>query len=214
MGLSQKMTAIANRIRTLLGVSSSMGLDSMATHLDAAQAEVDTQGDLISQIAAVLARKAAGIVPAGEIKITENGTHDVTTYASAVVDVQSLPAGISKLSICTFTPKSDVAAVYIAHGLGERPNFYFFFTLSGVGDGKAMWSKFGLRQKRDRFSETAAGQHVIVYNDSGGSPTSVTKSYADSDVTAETIYHATGNTYTWKAGETYYCVSGVLDALS
>ena len=65
MSVSSKMTAIANKIRTLLGISGTMGLDAMATNLGTVQDEVDGQSELISQIATVLSGKAGGSVPTG-----------------------------------------------------------------------------------------------------------------------------------------------------
>ena len=60
MSVSSAMTAIADKIRTLLGMTGTMGLDAMATNLTAANSEVSTQEDLIAQIAAALEGKAGG----------------------------------------------------------------------------------------------------------------------------------------------------------
>lgn len=60
MSIQSKMTAIADKIRTLLGISGTMGLDSMATNLGNAVTEVNSQASLISQITTALEGKATG----------------------------------------------------------------------------------------------------------------------------------------------------------
>ena len=60
MSVNSKMTAIADKIRTLLGRTGAMGLDAMATNLNTAVNECDTQAALIAQIKEALAEKAAG----------------------------------------------------------------------------------------------------------------------------------------------------------
>ena len=60
MSVNSKMTAIADRIRTLTGSSSTMGLDAMADQLGEANNEVSTQADLIEQILIALQGKASG----------------------------------------------------------------------------------------------------------------------------------------------------------
>lgn len=57
MALNSKMTAIADKVRALLGVSDKMGLDDMATNLGTAVDEVNTQAELIRQIKAALEAK-------------------------------------------------------------------------------------------------------------------------------------------------------------
>ena len=58
MSVATKMTAIADKIRNLLGLSEKMGLDAIETNLGEVVTEVDSQADLIAQIASALEGKA------------------------------------------------------------------------------------------------------------------------------------------------------------
>lgn len=58
--LNTKMTAIADEIRELSGTTEAMGLVDMKMHVWEANAEVDYQAGLITQIVSVLEGKAAG----------------------------------------------------------------------------------------------------------------------------------------------------------
>lgn len=133
MSVNEKMTAIANEVRTLSGTATKLNLDEMASHTNAANNEVNTQEDLIQQIKTALQGKTAVgdaepviealevtengtytapdgvdgyspvtvnvpipdgyIVPSGAKDITENGTHDVTAYASVNVNVEASGGG-------------------------------------------------------------------------------------------------------------------------
>lgn len=128
MSVNSKMTAIANKIRALLGITGTMGLDAMASNIDKAQTEVDDQAALIEQLRTILAGKVGGIIPTGTVTLTENGIHDVTQYASAVVDVSSLPPGITALNTGAFQITLDAAVTAnIPHGLPVTPNFYAMY---------------------------------------------------------------------------------------
>ena len=56
----ESLTAIADEVRTLSGISDSLTPDAMATNLSDANAEVSSQADLIAQIVTALQGKAAG----------------------------------------------------------------------------------------------------------------------------------------------------------
>lgn len=62
--VNEKMTAIAEEIRTLSGTTEAMGLDTMASTLNTENANFEnnlsTQGDLISQIQSALQNKSLG----------------------------------------------------------------------------------------------------------------------------------------------------------
>ena len=58
--VNEKMTAIADKVRTLSGLEDSMSLDDMSNNLNDTCTEVDTQADLIAQITAALENKTSG----------------------------------------------------------------------------------------------------------------------------------------------------------
>lgn len=59
MSLNSKMTAIADKIRALLGLTGTMGLDAMANHLGDAVTEVDNQNGIIAQLKDAIAENVS-----------------------------------------------------------------------------------------------------------------------------------------------------------
>jgi len=62
MSVVSKMTLIADKIRELLGISSTMGLDAMKSNLDSAVSEVDTQAILIEEVQNALDYKIGNLI--------------------------------------------------------------------------------------------------------------------------------------------------------
>lgn len=102
MSVSSKMTAIADRIRILLGLSGTMGLDAMATNLENAQTEVDAQTELLMQAISTIDGKAAGSGTSAdpvleELTITANGTYTpgsgVDGFSKVIANVASTGSG-------------------------------------------------------------------------------------------------------------------------
>lgn len=82
MSINSTMTALANEVRTLSGGTDKLTLDEMTAHTSEANAEIDTQSDLIEQIKTALIGKASGVEPTPTqektVDIVENGTVEIT----------------------------------------------------------------------------------------------------------------------------------------
>ena len=59
MSVNSKMTAIADKIRALLGITGTMGMDAMANHLGNAVTEVDNQNGIIQELKTAIAENVS-----------------------------------------------------------------------------------------------------------------------------------------------------------
>lgn len=97
---------------------------------------VSDQAALIEQIKAALDGKAAGIVPAGTIEISENGTFDVTEYADAKVQV---PVGVEPTGTIEITENgtfdvAEYADAKVQVPVGVEPTGTLEITENGTFD--------------------------------------------------------------------------------
>lgn len=109
MSVRAKMTAIADKIRTLLGISGTMGLDAMATNLGAANTTVDTQSALLNQAIAALEGKAAG---------GSGGSGGA--FAASEEFIWTAPSDLSNSS----------GTIAIPHSLGVKPDGYHIMAVN------------------------------------------------------------------------------------
>lgn len=84
MSVNAKMTAVADKIRALLGISGTMGLDAMATNVGNAVDAVDAQSALIQQIKTALNGKTGG----GASLTVKSGTTTSGTIDTGLSDIE------------------------------------------------------------------------------------------------------------------------------
>jgi hypothetical protein len=102
------MTAIADKIRTLLGLSGTMGLDAMANNLGTAQDEVNSQENLLDQALTAIAGKAAG-----------GSGGNSGAFSASEEFIWTAPSDITKAS----------GEIVIQHSLGVIPDGYHLMAL-------------------------------------------------------------------------------------
>ena len=97
-------------------------IQELATDISIAYDEVQTKGGTLPQnkntnnLATAIGTIPTGITPTGTINITENGTYDVTDYASASVAVNEI-----KTETVTKTLTAEATSISFSHTLGVAP---------------------------------------------------------------------------------------------
>ena len=131
---------------------------------------IDENGNITDEIDSVTA-----IIPNGTINITENGTFDVTNYASALVDVQKSSV---EHTTGSYTRDRGYSAWSINHGLSKAPKLVFMII--------------------DNIDEiTTTNEHIgLIYTEFFMSP--INKSTGNSKYVSATCYGTPyGYSYTW-----------------
>ena len=91
MSINTKMTAIADEVRKISGVENKLGIDDMTLKIEEANAQIEVQSDLISQISTLVEQKSisqGGIEPS-----------DVTATESEIMSDYNAPLQINNSSL-------------------------------------------------------------------------------------------------------------------
>lgn len=89
MSVNSKMTAIADKIRTLLGISGKLGMDAMSTNLGTAVNACDAQAALIRQIKTAIEEKGEGVSGSvGKGLVIKSGTTTSRTIDTGLSDIE------------------------------------------------------------------------------------------------------------------------------
>ena len=112
--INDKMTAIADQIRKLIGVTGTMGLDAMATN-------VTTANTAVTSAKTAITNKG----------VTVPSSADVTDLATYIAKIVTGSTGY-KMASGSKTLSSSVESISITHNLGVTPKLVVFFPFSVV----------------------------------------------------------------------------------
>lgn len=176
------LTAIANAIRSKLGVQTTYKPAEMADAIDSI---------------------SGGITPTGtkQISVTENGTvtEDVTNYANAEITINVPTSGGANMATGTFTVAENTTTFTVDTG-GNYDHFVVYSEDKSSGYGVR-----ALRIAETDFS-SGTGKSFVVTTNNSGSTVALEVDYADSQFTKSGTsftysgrYIIAGLTYRWVA---------------
>jgi len=185
MSVNSKMTAIADKIRSLLGLTGTMGLDAMANNLGTANTHV---ADALAAL-------------------TEKG---VDSTGKGLADLAALIAAIeagAKLTYGEITTAEDVEIpvktmmLPIEHGLGEKPNFAFIW-LPGLKPTKT-WTYvaqfYSYHDSGRKCASIYKAGGASIYIDEGNAGWATDTELFFYSLSTSTTYFRAGTTMKWIA---------------
>lgn len=208
MALTDKLTAIADVIRSKTGNTDKISLDNMPMEIENAYNICQEVGYSEGYNTAYDFAYDAGYELGFEAGVVEGGGSG------------GLPSGVTALNSGTFTFTTDqTSKPAISHGLGTMPNFFIVFAEGGpfaLADfQKYIVSQFGITQYYTESSTTVQKNYTIYrYGMSSKFSenhinSSVFTSFADGSV----FYPYSGTSAMLKAGVTYRWIAGVAEGM-
>lgn len=159
MSVNSKMTAIADEVRTLAGVTDKLNLDEIASRTSEANTEIDGQSALIEQIKSALAGKAAGGGGSSETDnrdlyqrveyITSDGsayiiTDFVADNTCGLEVIASFPTMVDRIPMGSRLD-SNATRFYCVYPLSTRSCYFGFNTGSSISCSLSVDTKYRLQ---------------------------------------------------------------------
>lgn len=167
MSVNSAMTAIADKIRALLGVSGTMGLDAMATHLEtersniaSAFAAVGSKGGTVpgSQVSGNLA-SAIGTISTGVTVQRASGTFTTSSSGNATVNCGFQPDVVYIQAGAYDSIQYHLAYVFSEHGASNAGNVAWNETYNSI-EAQASRTSTGFTITMTAYSEDWADSAV------------------------------------------------------